>query len=312
MSVTSREPTVFVVGSISADLTAFSPQRPAPGETLRGDRFSLALGGKGANQAIAAARAGARVQLIGCVGDDLFRNLVLSGLTEAGVDTKGVSVRSGATGIAHIRVDSGSAENDIVIVPGANDELDPDHVEQRLRESAQPGDVLLLQLEINWAATLRAAQVGSGLGMRVVLDPAPAGPLPQQIWPMLEVVTPNESEAAALSGVDVAGADGAGDALRWFVDRGVQHPIVTLGGQGSIGWWDGAPQQVAAVSIEPVDTTASGDAFTGALAAALAAGATVDDAVRRGSAAGAYAATVVRASPSLPTAAQVDRLLARR
>ncbi|WP_265444690.1 ribokinase [Flexivirga meconopsidis] len=302
---------VFVVGSMSADVTTFSQRLPAPGETIHGDRLSLVLGGKGANQAIAAARAGAATALIGCVGDDLFRDLVLDGLRAADVIVDGVRTVPGPTGVAHIRVDRHTGQNDIVIVAGANGALSGQDAERQLRAmGAGSGDVLLLQLEVPVTTSVHAARVAAGLGMIVVLDPAPATELPDELWPALTAVTPNESEAALLTGIPAGQPDAAKRAVRWFADRGVDHPIVTLAERGLVGVWDHQLRTLPAIPAEAVDTTAAGDAFAGALGAALASGDSWADAVLRGSAAGAYAVTVEGASPSLPTAAQVDQVLA--
>ena len=222
--MTNAPSQVVVVGSITADVTAYSRPLPVPGETVLGDTFTLVLGGKGANQALAAARAGATSTMIGCVGDDLFRDMVLGGLHDGGVGTAGITTVPGPTGVAHIRVDSASGQNDIVIVPLANAALTPDLAEQRLRAVGRPGDVLLLQLEIPQETALRAAETGRELGMTVVLDPAPAMPLPERIWSVVDVVTPNESEAAVLTGLPVTDVRSAVAAGQWFVDRGAARP----------------------------------------------------------------------------------------
>ncbi|WP_343036645.1 ribokinase [Flexivirga aerilata] len=302
---------VFVVGSMSADVTTFSQRLPRPGETIHGDRLSLVLGGKGANQAVAAARAGAPTALIGCVGDDLFHDLVLGGLRDAGVVVDGIRTAPGATGVAHIRVDRATGQNDIVIVAGANGALTGADAERQLHAmGAAAGDVLLLQLEVPLETSVHAARVGAELGLTVVLDPAPAMELPDELWPSLTAVTPNESEAALLTGIPEGSSDAAEQAVRWLAGRGVDHPIVTLAERGLVGIWADEVRTLPAIPADAVDTTAAGDAFAGALGAALAAGLSWGEAIRRGSAAGAYAVTVEGASPSLPTAAQVDALLA--
>jgi len=225
---------VVVVGSITADVTAFGNRLPVPGETVLGESFTLVLGGKGANQALAAARAGASSTMIGCVGDDLFRDIVLGGLRDGGVDTSAVATVPGPTGVAHIRVDIATGQNDIVIIPLANSSLTPDLAERQLRAVARRGDVLLLQLEIPLETALRAAVVGRELGMIVVLDPAPAATLPDEIWPVVDVVTPNELEAAVLTGTTVFDVPSAEVAGRWFLDRGVHSALVTLGEKGVV------------------------------------------------------------------------------
>jgi ribokinase len=300
---------VVVVGSITADVTAFGGRLPVPGETVIGESFTLVLGGKGANQALAAARAGASATMIGCVGTDLFRDIVLGGLRDGGVDTSPVTSVPGPTGVAHIRVDNTTGQNDIVIVPLANSSLTSDLAERQLREVARSGDVLLLQLEIPLETAFRAAAVGRELGMTVVLDPAPAAILPDEIWPCVDVVTPNEVEATVLTGLPVSDADAAAVAGRWFLERGVRAALITLGEKGVVEVSEAGVQSRSTPTVDVVDTTAAGDAFTGNLGAGLANGHSWDDSVIRGIYAGALAVTVAGASTSLPTADAVDAFI---
>ena len=186
---------VAVVGSINADLAAFGSPLPRPGETVMGTDFSLVLGGKGANQAIASVRAGAATYMIGAVGDDFFRHLMLDALADEGVDVTAVRVMDGSTGIAHIRVDALSAQNDIMIIPNANHRLSPDDVEASLRALRDHVSVALVQLEIPLTVVQRVAEVCQDCKLRLVLDPAPAQPIPPQVWPGVFVVKPNELEA---------------------------------------------------------------------------------------------------------------------
>jgi len=300
---------VVVVGSITADLTAFGRRLPVPGETVIGQTFTLVLGGKGANQALAAARAGARSMMIGCVGDDLFRDIVLSGLRGGGVDTSSVTTVHGPTGVAHIRVDNTTGQNDIVIVPLANSSLTPDLAERKLRAVARRGDVLMLQLEVPLETAFRAAVVGHELGMIVILDPAPAAILPDEIWPCIDVITPNESEATVLTGIKVADVESAGEVGRWFLERGVRAALITLGDKGIVQVNETGVQSRSTPTVDVVDTTAAGDAFAGNLGAGLANGRSWDESVTRGINAGALAVTVAGASTSLPTAAEVDAFI---
>jgi len=303
---------VAVVGSISADLTVYASALPRPGETVIGDNFSMVLGGKGANQALAAVRAGAPTFMVGAVGDDQFGELTLATLNADGVDTSAVRVLPGSTGIAHIRVDTASGENDIVIVPEANHRLEPDAVEQSLRALRDRISVVLVQLESPLAVVHRVAEVCRSQGMRLILDPAPAQPLPDAIWPGVFAVKPNETEAAIMTGQPVTDDSSAAAAARWFLDRGVEVAVITLGARGAIAVSGDAAYELPAFSVRAVDTTAAGDAFTGALGAALAGGAALPGALRRALAASALAVTVRGASPSLPTAAAVDAFLAEQ
>ena len=301
---------VAVVGSINADLAAFGSPLPRPGETVMGTDFSLVLGGKGANQAIASVRAGAATYMIGAVGDDFFRHLMLDALADEGVDVTAVRVMDGSTGIAHIRVDAQSAQNDIVIIPNANHRLSPDDVEASLRALRDHVSVALVQLEIPLTVVQRVAEVCQDCKLRLVLDPAPAQPIPPQVWPGVFVVKPNELEAEALTGIPVTGRRSAEQAAQWFLDRGVSIAMITRGDLGVIVAGPDGLAEYPAFPATPVDTTAAGDAFSGALGGSLASGASLSEALRRGLAAGALAVTVRGASPSLPTAEAVDAFLA--
>ncbi|RUR01667.1 ribokinase [Labedella endophytica] len=301
---------VLIVGSITADLTTFSGRLPARGETILGDDFTLVLGGKGANQAVAVGLAGARASMVACVGDDLFRDLVTDGLVDAGVDTTFVRSVEGPTGIAHIRVDA-SGENDIVMVPLANASLDEAHIDEAFAERAASCSVLLTQLETPFRLTHHTVAAARDAGLTTILDPAPAQPLDDAIWHLVDIVTPNETEAAILTGITVTDDESATAAGRWFLDRGVSHAIVTRAGDGVTIVSAGGVTHLPAIPVTPVDTTAAGDAFAGYLGAALAAGDALEDAVRVATAAGAIAVTRRGASPSLPSRADVDALLAR-
>ncbi|MFD2685292.1 ribokinase [Streptomyces phyllanthi] len=299
---------VLVVGGITVDVTAFSSRLPRPGETVLGDDITLFLGGRGANQAVAAARAGAPTWMAGCVGRDSFRRIALDGLSRHGVLTTEVRTVPGRTGVAHIRVDA-TGENDIVFTPLANTALTPAMVDRSIAATRGRVSVLLLQLEVRAEVTCHAAAAGAAAGLTVVLDPAPARTLPDEVWRHIGVVTPNASEATALTGIEVDGVEAAATAGRWFLDRGVRHALVTLGAAGAVSVTPERARHFAAFRVTPVDTTAAGEAFTGALGAALAAGLDPDAAVRHGMAAGALATTRPGASPSLPEAADIQALL---
>ncbi len=302
---------VVIVGSVSADVTTFSRRLPAPGETILGDEFTLMLGGKGANQAVASGRSGARTSFVGCVGDDLFHDLVVTGLSEAGVDLTHLRTVPGPTGIAHIRVDA-SAQNDIVVVPLANAALSAVQIDTALEALAPTTSVLLTQLETPSTLTAHITARGRELGMIVILDPAPAAVLPAEVWRNIDIVTPNETEASVLSGIEVTDAATAEQAGRWFLAQGVGAAVVTLAGQGSCIVTADGTSVVPPFPVEPVDTTAAGDTYAGYLGAALAAGRPLTDAVRLATAAGAITVTRQGASPSIPHRAEVDAFVAAR
>ncbi|MCW2810567.1 MAG: ribokinase, partial [Friedmanniella sp.] len=254
---------VAVVGSISVDLTAYGSPLPRPGETVIADSFSMVLGGKGANQALAAVRAGAPTYMVGAVGDDVFRELVLGTLTAEGVDTGAVQVVDGSTGVAHIRVDTTSGENNIAIIGNANFRLTPDVAAAELRRLADRVSVVLVQLEAPLETVVRIAEVCRELGLALVLDPAPARPLPDAVWGGVAVVTPNETEAQVLTGVSVLDRESAERAAGWFLTRGVDTVVITLAERGAVVVRSGSVVELPAHQVEAVDSTAAGDAFAG-------------------------------------------------
>ena len=300
---------VLVVGSVTADLTTFSDRLPVPGETIIGREFTLVLGGKGANQVVAAGLAGAPASMVACVGQDGFGELTTDSLRAAGVDLSHLRRVDARTGIAHIRVDA-AGENNIVMVPLANDHLDIPQIDAAFAACAPTHAVLLTQLETPYRLTLHTLRQARANGMITILDPAPARELDPAIWPEVSVVTPNETEAELLTGIAVSDDDSAAAAGRWFVERGAERAVITRAGQGSTIVDAEGVRHVAAIPVTPVDTTAAGDAFSGYLGARLAAGDDIVAAVRIATAAGALAVTRAGASPSLPAAAEVDALLA--
>jgi ribokinase len=300
---------VLIVGSITADLTTFSRRLPARGETILGDDFTLVLGGKGANQAVAAGLAGGSAHMVACVGTDLFSGLVTDGLRNAGVNIDHVRKVEGPTGIAHIRVDD-SGENDIVMVPLANASLSEEQIDAAFAGRAADSRVLLTQLEIPWTLTQHAIRKANEAGMTVVLDPAPAAVLDDAIWPLVDVVTPNETEASILTGIAVVDTASAVAAGRWFNDRGARYALITMAASGAILVSADDVVPFAAIPVTAVDTTAAGDAFAGYLGASIALGYDLSEAIRRAIAAGSLAVTKRGASPSLPRLQDVDALLA--
>ncbi|MFP1603683.1 ribokinase [Microbacterium sp. 2216-1] len=300
---------VVIVGSVTADVTTFSQRLPARGETILGDEFTLLLGGKGANQAVAAGLAGARTSFVGCVGDDLFHDLVVDGLSSAGVDLTHLRTVPGPTGIAHIRVDA-SAQNDIVMVPLANAHLNAEQIDAALAALAPTTSVLLTQLETPASLTLHIASRAREHGMTVVLDPAPAAPLDAAVWAHIDIVTPNETEATLMSGIEVVDRDSAERAGRWFREQGAGAAVITMAEKGSCVVTAEGTTFIDPIPVEAVDTTAAGDAYAGYLGAALAEGWTLAEATELASAAGAIAVTRQGASPSLPRRAEVDALRA--
>jgi len=278
---------VCVVGSANLDLVAGVARRPGPGETLLGHSYAEHPGGKGLNQAVAAARQGASTTFVGAVGADAAGERLTAVLTEAGCDVDAVLVVDTPTGRALIVVDD-AGENSIVVIPGANDYCPTAHT---------PQGVLLVQLEVPMDVVAASVRAAKNAGCTVVLNPAPARDVPAEVLAAVDVIVPNEHEVELLGGV------------ARLLDAGVGVVVVTRGADGAeVHRRDAAPIQIAAPAVTVVDTTGAGDTLSGTVAAALASGYDIDDAVRRGVIAGSLATTIAGAVPSIPTAAAVDAL----
>ena len=302
---------VVVVGSINMDLVARSPRIPHAGETVIGGDFRMVPGGKGANQAVAAARLGAQVRMLGRVGVDSFGSQLLDNLSKSGVDTASIGRDpQAASGIALIMVDD-AGQNSILVAPGANMLLSPADMDaaEAVISSAQ---VMLLQLEIPLETVVRAVQIGHAHGVKVVLNPAPAQPLPPELTRLVDVLAPNEFEAALLTGLPVDSDEQIRAAASALRATGAAQVIITLGRRGALLATAEGFQHFPAFPVKPVDTTAAGDAFVGSLGAALAEGRTLGEAMRWGSAAGALSTTKKGAQPSLPQRREVEELLNSR
>jgi ribokinase len=298
-------PEILVIGSLNADLVVRAPRFPAPGETISGEDLSIIPGGKGANQAVAAARQGASVAMVGRVGDDSFGPTLLQNLRENKVDTARVQTAASATGTAIIVVDS-SGQNSIVLSPGANGKVTPADVDA---VSFRDSDMLLLQLEIPLETVVQAASAARQSGLRVILNPAPARQLPDSLLADMDILVPNESELQLMSGQSVTDISSAKSAARVLLAKGVQTVIVTLGANGALLVTGENSIHIPTFKVKVVDTTAAGDAFIGGLAAALLKGVPLEEAVRYGNASGALAATKFGAQPSLPTEDEVEQLV---
>jgi ribokinase len=293
-----RVPRIVVVGSANVDMIVRVPRLPARGETVLGDAFRTTPGGKGANQAVAARRAGADVAFVGCLGADALGDDLLRSLRDAGVDVSGVTrVPDAATGVALITVDPGG-DNTIAVASGANAVLAPSHVE-RAAEAIAAADVLLLQLESPLDAVEAALAVAARVGTRAVLNPAPvpAQALDRRLLGAVAALTPNRDEAARLAGVANDDPDAAATAL---LALGVGAAVVTLGADGALVATPGGRHHLPAFPVRAVDSTGAGDVFSGALAVALAEGRPVLDAARFANAAAALSVTRPGAQPSAP------------
>ncbi len=299
---------VCVVGSLNFDLVVRVPRLPTVGETVTGGVFATFPGGKGANQAVAAARLGAHVLMVGRVGEDDFGARARAALQQAGVDVTFVFTDpQAATGVALIGVDP--QENLILVAPGANARVSPDDVE-RAGAAIRESSVVLLQLEIPMEAVQRAAQIAHEAGACLVLDPAPAAPIPDSLYPLLHVINPNEIEARALTGLPVSCAEEALQAARLLCQRGARAAVVKLGEHGAVYASGDAQGHVPAFPVTAQDTTAAGDAFAAALGVALAEGKPLAEAVRFANAFAALKVTRLGAQ-SMPTRSELEALLAR-
>ena len=301
-------PLILSLGGINMDLVTFSERLPADGETVVGDRFVTYPGGKGANQAVAAARMGARSAMVGRVGDDTFGPQLTDLLQSAGVETGAVGVSAGSnSGIAVISVGE-RGQNRIVQVLGANDtcgDAEYDAVAALLPQAS----ALLLQLEVSIDLSIKVAEAAYSRGVHVVLDPGPVRPVPEEFYRSVSIITPNETEAEALVGYPVTDGQTAARAAGELLARGVGAVVIKLGAQGAY-WSDGqAGGLVPPFAVPAVDTVAAGDAFNGALAVALSEGHPLDSAIRWGCAAGALSVTRVGAQDSMPERDAVLALL---
>ncbi|MEX6674727.1 ribokinase [Pseudomonas sp. W2Oct36] len=297
---------VVIVGSLNMDLVTRAPRLPRAGETLAGQSFVTVPGGKGANQAVAAARLGASVAMVGCVGDDAYGEQLRSALLAEGIDCQAVTRIAGeSTGVALIVVDD-SSQNAIVIVAGGNGHVTASVVDSFDALLSQ-AEVIICQLEVPLDTVGHVLKRGHELGKTVILNPAPAtGPLPAEWFAWIDYLIPNESEASALTGLPVdstASADAAASAL---LAAGVSKVIVTLGEQGALFAGKSRSEHFPAPKVQPVDTTAAGDTFVGGFAAALADGKSESEAIRFGQVAAALSVTRSGAQPSIPTFAEVQ------
>lgn len=303
---------VAVVGSVNTDLVVFVPRLPMPGETVGGQDLLTGGGGKGANQAVAAARLGAAVRMLARVGQDAFGQSAIDQLVAAGVSPEGLLVTPRVpSGVALIFVAEHGGQNMIAIAPGANMRLTAADVEAHWPDLSQ-SDVLLLQLEVPIEATMRAAQLAHRDGLTIVLNPAPAPPepLPPALLELADVVVPNENEARSLTGLAVSDLEEAELAARRLREMGARAAIVTLGDRGAL-LFDGSALHVPPLPVEAVDATAAGDAFCGGLGVALARGERLPAAARFASTVAARAVEVPGAQASMPRLADVERLRAR-
>jgi len=301
---------IVVVGSLNMDLVVRIAQIPKPGETLLGGIFNTFPGGKGANQAVAAARLGAHVTMIGCVGDDSFGQELVIKLSHEGIDTNFVLVKPQvSTGVALIQVD-GHAQNSIAVASGANYCLTGDFVEKAM-QAIQSIDVLVMPLETPLETIYAAAKIANRRGAKVILNPAPAQILKDDLLQLVDYLIPNEHEIAAMTGIQIRETTDMNLAAQQLISKGVNNVIVTVGQKGSVVFEGKTNTNVIipAWEVQAVDTTAAGDCFIGALAVGLSEGKSIINAAMFANAAAAISVTRVGAQPSLPYYGEVIQFL---
>jgi len=302
---------IIVFGSINMDLVVRTSRLPAPGETLTGHSFFTAPGGKGANQAVACARLDASTLMVGRVGGDVFGDVLLENLKSNGVGTTTVTQdNTVASGVALIAVDD-SAENNIIVVPGANGQVNERDLEQ-LGTVLVNANLLLMQLEIPLAMVIAAAKMAHDRGILVILDPAPAHQLPDELYPWVDILTPNQTEAATLVGFPVHDRESIQRAAQVMLARGTKQVVIKMGAQGAYLRDARGGQFMPAVPVVAVDTVAAGDAFNSALAVALSEGKTFDEALQWGLAGGALAVTKEGAQGAMPYREALLKILAEQ
>jgi len=290
---------IIVVGSSNTDMVIKSEKFPVPGETLLGGEFFLFPGGKGANQAVAAARLGGKVIFVARVGNDIFGDQARQQFKAEGIITDYIVKDSDRpSGVALITVDS-KGENTIVVAQGSNGALSSDDVESASKEF-EKSDIVLTQLETPLPTILHVAKLAGKFGKKMILNPAPAAPLPPELFPYLYLITPNETETEVLTGIKIKDEASIRQAAQKLKEKGVANVIITLGSEGAYLFSDGAGKLVPSQKVKAIDTTAAGDVFNGALAVALSENKTLEQAVEFANHAGAISVTKMGAQASAP------------
>lgn len=300
---------IVVFGSFVVDLTSRSEGLPLPGQTLLGSTFKMGAGGKGSNQAVAAHRAGADVTLVTKLGCDVFGDVAMNFYKGENMNTDYIlKDPEKETGIALIMVDEVSAQNEIVVVPGACSHITPEDVE-KCRSLIEGASILLLQHEINPDAQRSVIEIAHAAGVKIVLNPAPAREVPQDLLEKIDIITPNETEAQVLTGVEVKNLEDAEKAAKVFLDRGVKNVVITMGALGAYATDGKKSELLPRLKVDAVDTTGAGDAFNGGFVMALSEGRDLFAALRWGNATGALSVTRLGTAPAMPFRAEIDAMV---
>lgn len=299
---------ILVVGSSNTDMIIKIDKIPIPGETVIGGKFFKMAGGKGANQAVAAARAGGNVTFISSIGNDAFGNEAMLGFKKDGIDVEYVKIDDEeATGTALIFIDK-NGENSIAVASGANLNLDESHL-KKVIEKINNADVLLTQLEIPIKTVEEAIKIAYSAGVKIILNPAPAQPLSDELLKCISILTPNESEVELLTGIEVKDENDAKKAADVLLKKGVEIVIITLGVKGALLTTNEGSTLIHGFKVEAEDTTAAGDVFNGALAVAISENKELNDAIKFAHAAAAISVTRIGAQPSAPKRDEIERML---
>ena len=298
---------VLVFGSYVQEFNSRQPGLPVPGQTIRGTGFQLGYGGKGFNQAMAAHMAGADITFVAKVGDDSFGHAAMDFFAKNGMASDRVIVDDNVgTGVALVMVDEKTCQNQIVVVPGAAEHITDQDVEN-CRDLLEGCSIMLLQHEINMDAQAKAIDIAHKAGARIVLNPAPALPLSDDMLAKIDTVTPNESEALVLTGVEVHDMESARKAAKVFLDKGVKNAVITMGSMGAYATDGVREEMVNRLPVQPVDTTGAGDAFNGAFVTALSEGCDLFEALKFANVGGALSVTKEGSSCAMPSRAEIDR-----
>jgi len=301
---------IVVIGSSNTDMIIKMPRIPKPGETILGGKFNTAAGGKGANQAVAAARAGGDVTFVARVGNDMFGQQAINGFKKDGINVKNVVTDTNEpSGVALIFVDE-KGENSIAVASGANAELSVEDVNNAMKE-IQSAKVVLMQLETPIETIRAGAKIAKNKGVKVILNPAPAQKLDDELLSLLDILTPNESEAELLTGIEVFDIQSAKKAGLALLEKGLETVIITLGSQGALLVTKSDSDLIKGYEVEAIDTTAAGDTFNGTLAVGLADNKNLKEAIKFANAAGALSVTKLGAQPSAPVKKDIITLLER-
>ena len=297
---------IIVVGSSNVDLTVRVRRLPLPGETIRGATLLRTNGGKGANQAVAAARLGADVVFITCLGNDASGGMLSAQFAADGIDTSCIKLSATPTGTALIFVDD-NAENCIAVAPGSNNDLLPADIDAA-RSTMEGASYLLVQLVIPMPTVVRAVELAHSLGIKTIMNPAPMNPVPEELFSRIWLITPNQTEAEQLTGVHVESEDDAARAAEVLFAKGIKNVIVTMGSKGSLVCTPEALEFVPSRKVKAIDTTGAGDVYNGALVAALSQGKSLIEAARVATLASSIAVTRMGAQTSAPYANEIESL----